>query len=799
MPTTKDRVVVPSEGPLDCSIMFIGEAPGADEERQRRPFVGAAGELFTSLLASAGILRSACYITNVVKVRPKGNNISEFIQFKGKKVIKTEEYDEWEAELYKELEACTANVVVPLGNVPLYALRRHTQITKWRGSILEGPFKEKVIPVIHPAAALRQYNYQYFILHDLKRVLQQSKFSGIDLPNRKIEIRPTCAEALSWMLMCSMKGKVAFDIEVMNGQVSCFSLAVTNEMCMSIPLVERGNKTVYTVEEEASIMRELASILEDPNINIIGQNLAFDASFMFDKYGIRTVNIDDTMIAHGILLPDMPKGLDFLTSMYTNEPYFKDEGKVWKNPKITDEQFWRYNALDSLVCMEIFPKLKAMLEAQGNWGIYRRQVDLIQPILYMGSHGIRTNRAGMQAQSRKLVQEVQDLTEELHELAGSELNPSSPKQLMQYFYVTKGLTPYMKGGRPTTDVTALTRLKRRGIREAGIILDIRQRNKLRATYLDVEVDADNRLRASYNPVGTKNGRLSSSKTILGKGTNLQNIPEKTVRPYLLADSNYAVYSVDLVQAENMVVAYIAPEYNMIEAFEEGVDIHAQTARLIFQVEDVEQLAPEIGDGLHTFRAWGKRANHGLNYGLGYRKFSLINELPEREGQNIVERYHTIYPGVRQFHAWVQYEIGRTRTLTNCKMDIEPRVRKFLGRYGEDLFREAYNFIPQSTVADLINHRGLLFVYERQDLFEHVELLNQIHDSIVFQIPIKVGWEYHATVLQTICDNLQRPIEWKGREFSIPADVEMGVAMYPMYSVDVEDAGNLEDMYGRLKG
>src|SRR3990172_8844115 len=134
----------------------------------------------------------------------------------------------------------------------------------------------------------------------------------------------------------------------------------------------------------------------------------------------------------------------------------------------------------------------------------------------------------------------------------------------------------------------------------------------------------------------------------------------------------------------------------------------------------------------SVRQCGKKSNHGLNYDEGYKKFALINELEERESKVIVEKYHEIYPGIRNtWHRKIKAQIEKDRTITNCY----GRKRRFLDRWGDELFKAAYAFEPQSTVVDMLNE-GMCLIYESQELYLHeVELLAQVHDSILTQIPL----------------------------------------------------------------
>jgi uracil-DNA glycosylase family 4 len=771
--------IVMGSGPIDAKICMVGEAPGAEEERFGKPFVGSSGELLTNIMHQVGISRDSVYITNVVKERPPGNNIETFIKFDKGRVRTTPAYNKYENLLYEELEQTSANVYVAIGGVALYALTRMQAVTKRRGSILHGTFPTrggKVIPIIHPASALRNYIFTHFIRFDLKRVLEESAYPDIRLPSRMLRIDPTFIESISYLGEMAEQPKIGFDIEVVNEEVSCISIGPNPFDIMSIPFYAEG-RDVFTVDQEAIIWQKIAEILENPHIEKVGQNVTFDATFLFIKYGIRTTNMKDTMILSGICYPDFPKGLDFITSICTKEPYYKDEGKKWFKIGGNIREFWTYNAKDSAVCIEALPILEAEAQRQGNEAAVERQTSIIPSLVYMQARGIQADKAGMDKAIKEYDFRITELQEELDKLCGGPINPNSTKQLQEYFYVKKKIKPYVSRstGNISVDAMALKRLSKRGFAEAKAILEMRHLLKIKGTYFEMEMDDDNRIRCSFNPVGTENGRLSSSKTIFGKGGNMQNLPPEMLR-FLVADPGCFLYNIDLSQAENRIVAYIAPEPNMIAAFEKGIDIHRQTAGLLLnkKPEDIsdEEGSSSIGGGLFSERFWGKKSNHSLNYDLGYRAFALVCEIPDNEAKYVVDRYHAVYPGVRQYHAWIRAQLGKNRTITNCL----GRKRLFTNRWGDDLYKEAYAFIPQSTVADIINERGLAFVMDNPS-FRKAEILNQVHDSLVVQISyIDVPRMEHAEMLRLLLDSLQQPISFRGMTFSIPADIKVGICL-----------------------
>ena len=805
--------LVLGEGSGSSSICFVGEAPGGQEERVGRPFyerAPAGGEL-TRQCRNIGLARSEVYITNVVKEHPPGDDISKFFRInRNGTVWESDKFKEYKTMLEAELRSRRdiINVFVPMGNTALWTLCGRTGITKLRGSILPGLFWPgmKCVPTIHPINAVGgegskrgEYMYTHYIRMDLKRAMREAKSKEISLPQRVLRTKPGFIETMTFLGSLYSLKEVAFDIEVMNEEVSCISFSTTPLMAYSIVFMS-GGMEVFTPTQEAEIWLAIAKVLENPNVKKIGQNLTFDASFVFKKYGIRCVNMEDTMIAAGITAPDFPKGLDFLTSIHTREPYYKDEGKKWYKFGIGgEEKFFEYNAKDSAVAHEISPKLQLELMKQGNTETFYYQNKLIEILVYMATHGVRADVKSILELSKAAGEKIGTLTEQFKSMCGRDINPDSPAQVMEYFYDTLGHKPYIHKGRPSSNIFALIRLARAGVAEAEVLKNIRKWSKMKSTYYDMNISSDGRLRTSWNPIGTKTGRFSSSEDIFGEGSNLQNLPD-AFKAFIIPDDNCILYNVDKSQAENRIVAYVAPEPTMIEAFETGIDVHARTASLLFKIP-IEEVSDEpgsspLGNGEQSVRFWGKKSNHELNYGIGYRTFSLICELPEKQGKFLVERYHAVYPGIRgRYHARIKQQLSTDRTITN----LYGRKRIFFDRWGDGLFKDAYAQIPQSTVADEINQKGMIPLYFEPE-YKETDLLLQTHDSITFQISLSIPWEKHASILIYLKKRLETPLQFHGTSFTIPVDTSMGLALNKksLRKVRIENGTSAENLSAQLK-
>jgi DNA polymerase-1 len=317
------------------------------------------------------------------------------------------------------------------------------------------------------------------------------------------------------------------------------------------------------------------------------------------------------------------------------------------------------------------------------------------------------------------------------------------------------------------------------------MLDIRSLSKRISTYLNIgKVDKDGRYRSSYKPVGAETGRLSSGETIFGTGGNQQNWPHDLLK-YFLFDEGYIGYSIDLSQIENRIVAYVGGVIEQIRAFENGIDLHRLTASVItgkpYHEISSEDGSSPLGDGRQSERFWGKKGNHATNYDVQYKTFALKNEMQENEAKAILNKIHRGYPQIQNgYHVIIQNMMMKNRMVTN----LMGRNRLFLGpivinppnvpkHAVQSTFREGYAQLPQSTTADKINEQGIEFIYYDQGTFRPVELLTQIHDSIVFQISKSVPLDEHARIIILIKKSLEQSLYWHEREIPTPADLSIG--------------------------
>ena len=286
------------------------------------------------------------------------------------------------------------------------------------------------------------------------------------------------------------------------------------------------------------------------------------------------------------------------------------------------------------------------------------------------------------------------------------------------------------------------------------ILELRHIDTIISNFIDVDISDDSRIHTSFSLVET--GRLSSHEDEVGKGTHLQNVPGPTapeeesesfhvnVRRMFVADEGKILIEADKKQGENRILAYLAEEDKMKEAFKQGVDIHSFNARNIFGVREPSKVQ----------RLYAKKRTHGWDYGLGAR----TNE--EREAK---AKYFRAYPKIELWQKRIVEEVNKKRVLTNPF----GRRRVFFARKGPQLWQEAYAFLPQSTLVDDVNRSMIQIFYAAEP---KLQLLHQGHDSLLFQIfQSQLEW-----AIDIIKQNFEIPFLCGGDILTIPVEIKTGL-------------------------
>lgn len=750
---------VPGRGPRDADLMIVGEAPGANEVKKGRPFIGASGIELTKMLEETGFIRADAFLTNVCEVRPPENKFASWMKTKASGLLEIDgKYPngtvcEGRARLRREVEEIKPKLILACGNAPLWALTGEWGITKWHGSIMRAFNGTKLMPLYHPAYILRSWKERYITVHNLRRARREFLFPEVREPEWSFIIRP------DWTEICVVLGTLhasledgnvkhlACDIETRAGHISCFGMADSDTRAICIPFMTTENPYNYwTPNEEAMIIEKLRGILTHPNVRISGQNWIYDAQYVAKWWGFE-VNLDiDTMIAHHTLFPGTPKGLDHLTRLYRDDffCYWKDEGKNW-DPRIHDqEQHWVYNCKDAVNTWAIAHDMPAHLESQGLTNQYEFQMRSWHAIFYAMLRGVRLDMDKKLEYLNVCFEEIAMRERWLDDVTGAPLNPRSPKQLQEFFYERLGEKPIInhKTHNPTTDEKALEALGYRDILYQPIcqrINEVRSIGTSRA-FCAHPVDRDKRIRCSYNVAGTETFRFNSSEDAFGFGTNLQNITKgdkdferkraedpdcfamPNLRKLFIPDRGKCIADFDLPQADAQVVAWEADDEELKAIFHDpNADLHDENRKVIYGNVTHFPGKPENKQPRHLT----KQGVHLSNYGGSAYMLARTLGITQHEADHFQAIWFGRHPGIKKWQADIEAQLMSQRYVTN-----RFGFRRFYFDRIEGLLKEALAWIPQSTVA-IATNAG---IHEAVKI-PGVELLLQTHDDAAYQIPI----------------------------------------------------------------
>lgn len=767
-------LIVPAEGSKDSKIALIGEAPGATEELEGRPFCGQAGNVLNMKLHSINVMRQECYITNVVKTRPPGNDFSIFWKGHTPKPELLQARD----ELLKELDDVKANVFIVLGSNALWALTGQASIGKWRGSILECKLPSgrivKVIGTYHPAAVLRQWSLGAVVTLDFKKALAQSKFPEVIRPQRNLIIAPTAGDVQAFLLKgLNDSSKVeqpflTYDIETAYGQITCFGLAFSQHEAMCIPTTKGYWGGITPLK---FILEAIHEALTHPTVLKVGQNISFDIQYLVRAFGILPSKPwYDTMIAQHSCYSEMQKGLGFLASVYTNESYYKDDLKTWQSNMSDSNMLWTYNAKDAALTYEVKLALDKEMKELGVEHTFNFMMELVEPLIYMMLRGLRFDESKRQYYRDVLIPQLKSKVDGLQTIYG-DVNPSSPKQVGELITRLGLDIPINKRtGKPTTNKKAIEKLARKNP-ELNEIVSIRNERTIISNYIDIETDSvDNRIRCSFNSTGTETGRLSSSESVFGCGRNLQNFPKK-IRDMIIPDPGMMFTECDLKGAEARVVAYFCQDDTLIRLMEEDKNVHTYTANLIWGVNEDEVKQDEAqkkteGRDTESLYYKAKRIRHSCNYKGTWVTVSEQLGITAAEAKKLIQKYYDMSPNLVKWHKRVEEQIKTNRTI------ITPLGRKriFFDRLGEQLYKEAIAYAPQETVASVLNLGLIKFYNEICKPHDDIEIMLQVHDSLLVQHPS----EKKEFVWKELERCMRVDLSIRGREFFIPIEIKSGM-------------------------
>lgn len=493
-------------------------------------------------------------------------------------------------------------------------------------------------------------------------------------------------------------------------------------------------------EEAQKIVNEFKPIYENENILKIGQNIKYDL-LVLQNYGVELKGkIFDTMIAHYLIQPELHHGMDYLAEVYLNyqtihiEELIGSKGKNQKNmADLPPTAVYEYACEDADVTLKLKNVLEPLLkENDCDRLFWEIEMPLMPVLAYMERNGVCIDREGLKETSRLYTEEMNRIEKEIHELAGTDFNIASPKQVGEVLFDRLKIVDKPKKTKTGQYVTSEEVLESLRAKHPVVekILEHRGLKKLLGTYIDALPKLVNpvtgHIHTSFNQTITTTGRLSSSNP------NLQNIPVrneygKEIRKAFIPEEGCLFFSADYSQIELRIMAHLSGDEHMIEAFRNGQDIHAATAAKIFK-KSLEEVTKEE-------RSKAKTANFGIIYGI--TAFGLAERMgvSRTEAKELIEGYFQTYPKVKEYmnrSIEMAREKGYTETVYHRKChlrDINSHNAVVRG-YAE---RNAINSPIQGSAADIIKI-AMIRIYRRfREEQLRSKMILQVHDELNFSV------------------------------------------------------------------
>ncbi|MEM8864430.1 MAG: DNA polymerase I [Planctomycetota bacterium] len=502
----------------------------------------------------------------------------------------------------------------------------------------------------------------------------------------------------------------------------------------------------------ARAIETLRPVLEDPAVKKIGQNLKYDLVVLRGA-GVVMQGVEfDTMVASYLLdAGERNHNLDYLASRYLGHTTTKISELIGKgkNQKQMDEvpvaKVGHYAAEDADVPLRLAPLLADRLDNDGLTTLNTDvEAPLIEVLAEMEWNGVRVEADRLAELSVRYAARLQELAEEIEELAGHPFNIASPKQLAEVLFQELGL-PVLKKTKtgPSTDASVLEQLAEQHPLPR-LIVEHRQYAKLKGTYVDSLPELihpeSGRVHCSFNQVVAATGRLSSSDP------NLQNIPIRTAEgreirsAFVAGQSGWKLLAADYSQIELRVLAHYSQDETLCQAFADEQDIHTLVAS---QVNDVP-----LDEVDADMRRGAKAVNFGIIYGQSAFGLAKSLGISKEEAATFISEYFARYPGVLDFmhdtlddcrrDGYVETLLGRRRAISGVRKFEPPKDRLFDDRPAPLQLnlpeRTAVNTVIQGAAADLIK-LAMLAVYRRlRDEKLQTKLILQIHDELLFDAP-----------------------------------------------------------------
>ncbi len=713
--------------------------------------------------------------------------------------------------LIGEINAIKPNVLVPISELAFSYLTGLNGIRKFRGSVLPtaGNLQlyrpnVRVIPVLGPNPYLYEDEKLNFISRlDFSKVARNINCSDPITESGVIWIARTANSFREFIDRHYAKSSLLiFDIETFANLPTCISFCFDGKESVCVPLIDWNIPMDQRIMMLQLVLKLLASPIAKGN-----QNVKFDWRKLH-RLGWTVTNITcDTMLAQACNYCEFPKNLGFLTSLYTDMPYFKEEGKSFDPTKPGRDKLYLYNAKDSLATHQIATTQAAELKELGTEAVYKQLITILPIYMEMEENGILIDDTRRRALLNKYENLFSIYTKKLQKLCGNEINPLSSVAVGKLVYEELGYKSISgvkkkKSGDPSADEESLELLLWKGESNDSnarsilrTIIDCRKLHKV-IEILVLPTYPDGRHRCEFNLAGAETGRTTAGETtdyfmvlkdgkvkLINLGHSFQTFGKhgftvdgseygKDLRSMFVPSRGYSFVECDLSQAEARVDAVLANDIEILQVFDGPVGIHRLTGSWVYDCEPSEikkglWLSPDgVGeDRYHT----AKTVRHAGERNMTENRLLMMIHRPFKDCTKILKRFHDKQPNIRNvFHRGVREQIQQNRSL------VAPngRRRDFYGRIDEHSINEGISFLPQAIVTDYLKASLPKTIAEARN---YVRPLSEAHDG--FFSEVKHGKE--ELYARTFKHNIEQPIDFRSCSLSrdyrltIPCEAQIG--------------------------
>ena len=522
-------------------------------------------------------------------------------------------------------------------------------------------------------------------------------------------------------------------VNIINSLEDINNISITNPLGIYLELDNSNyhhaniiGMSLYNEEVSAYIPYEV--LKQKPNFLTSGIKYTYDYKKIlvsFNKYNLDIKDITfDTMIASYLLNYTIKDDIATLANDLSYDIEFYNKKK-----ELTDIEFARNSILRAKFIYESYPELDKKLKEEEVYDLYSNiEYPLIKVLAKMEIEGIRVDAKILEDMKKEISTKIEEVEKDIYTLAGEEFNIASPKQLGEILF-DKLKLPYAKKNKTgyVTDANVLGKLTNYEI--VAKILEYRMLTKLYSTYLEGilnTISSDGKIHTIYTQALTRTGRLSSIEP------NLQNIPARNeygrlIRKAFVPEENSIILSSDYSQIELRVFAHLSNVKELIDAFNNNLDIHTKTAMDIFNV-DMNDITP-------LMRRQAKAVNFGILYGISSYGLSEDLKISPSEAKKFMDKYFETYPGIKDYMQKLiddAYLKGYSITLMNRRRNIEElkNTNHNIKSMGE---RMALNTPIQGTSADILKKAMIEIdnIFTKENIKS--KMLLQVHDELIFNV------------------------------------------------------------------